>query len=126
MIDSVAGIMKAAPTPCAARKPTSTASFGANPIAALARPNTITPNRKIWPVGDVLNRGRQDIMPITDSVPTNGIHRKKGRPMANAQLRKVPISSWAFSGDGHSLSHEDRLNYVQHRLPGAIQGVVAR
>jgi hypothetical protein len=26
----------------------------------------------------------------------------------------------AFAGDGDSISHEDRLNYVQHRLPKVI------
>ncbi len=45
MMARVAGIMNAAPMPCTARNATSTASFGAKPIAALAIPNTVTPNR---------------------------------------------------------------------------------
>jgi hypothetical protein len=46
MIDSVAGIMNAAPIPWTARNATSTASLGAKPIARLEAPNTATPNRK--------------------------------------------------------------------------------
>ena len=45
MIDRVAGIMNAAPTPCTARKPTSQASLGEKPMARLEKPNTTTPNR---------------------------------------------------------------------------------
>ena len=47
MIASVAGIMNAAPTPWTARKATRSVSLGANPIARLDRPNTVTPNRNI-------------------------------------------------------------------------------
>ena len=47
MIDSVAGIMNAAPIPWMARNVTSTPSFGATPIARLDSPNTTTPNRNI-------------------------------------------------------------------------------
>jgi hypothetical protein len=47
MIDSVAGIMNAAPMPWTARKMTSAVSSGASPIAMLDRPNTTTPNRNI-------------------------------------------------------------------------------
>ena len=39
--------MNAAPTPWTARKATRNVSLGANPIARLDRPNTITPNRNI-------------------------------------------------------------------------------
>ena len=47
MIDSVAGIMNAAPMPWIARKATSVVSVGAKPIARLESPNTATPNRNI-------------------------------------------------------------------------------
>ena len=47
MIDSVAGIMNAAPTPCAARPATSQASLCEKPMNALDRPNATTPNRNI-------------------------------------------------------------------------------
>ena len=47
MIDSVAGIMNAAPMPWTARKATSAVSVGAKPIAALEMPNTTTPNRNM-------------------------------------------------------------------------------
>ena len=47
MIDSVAGIMNAAPTPWTARNRTSVVSVGAKPIAALEIPNTATPNRNM-------------------------------------------------------------------------------
>ena len=47
MIDSVAGIMKAAPMPWTARKATSQVSFGAKPMIRLDTPNTTTPNRNI-------------------------------------------------------------------------------
>ena len=47
MIDSVAGIMNAAPTPWMARPATSHSSVGARPIAALETANTTTPNRNI-------------------------------------------------------------------------------
>ena len=48
MIESVAGIIIAAPTPCTARHATSQVSLGEKPIAALAHANTVTPNRKIF------------------------------------------------------------------------------
>jgi hypothetical protein len=47
MIESVAGIMKAAPMPCAARPPTNQASDCEKPMKALERPNTMTPKRNI-------------------------------------------------------------------------------
>ena len=40
MIESVAGIMNAAPTPCTARPPTSQASLCEKPMKALDRPKT--------------------------------------------------------------------------------------
>ena len=47
MIDSVAGIMNAAPMPCTARQPTSQASLGEKPMVALDTANVMTPNRNI-------------------------------------------------------------------------------
>ena len=47
MIDRVAGIMKAAPIPCAARPATSQASLCESPMKALERPKTMTPKRNI-------------------------------------------------------------------------------
>jgi hypothetical protein len=47
MIESVAGIMNAAPMPWTARQPTSHASFGEKPMVALENANTMTPNRNI-------------------------------------------------------------------------------
>ena len=47
MIERVAGIMNAAPTPWTARNATSQAWPGAKPIAALDSANTTTPNRNI-------------------------------------------------------------------------------
>jgi hypothetical protein len=47
MIDSVAGIMKAAPTPWTARKAISQASLWEKPMSALDRPKTTTPNRNM-------------------------------------------------------------------------------
>ena len=47
MIESVAGIMNAAPTPCAARPATSQASLCESPMKALERPKTMTPKRNI-------------------------------------------------------------------------------
>ena len=47
MIESVAGIMNAAPMPWTARNATSALSEGAKPMAALETPNTSTPNRNI-------------------------------------------------------------------------------
>ena len=47
MIDSVAGIMNAAPTPWRARKPISQASDCEKPMRALDRPKTTTPNRNM-------------------------------------------------------------------------------
>ena len=46
MIDSVAGIINAAPMPWTARLTTSEASFGARPAVAEESANTTTPNRK--------------------------------------------------------------------------------
>jgi hypothetical protein len=46
MIESVPGIISAAPTPCSAREPTSQPSFGAKPIVAEAKAKMPTPNRK--------------------------------------------------------------------------------
>src|SRR6185312_11402295 len=46
MIESVAGIISAAPEPCTARQATSQVSFGEKPIAALEPANTTTPVRK--------------------------------------------------------------------------------
>ncbi len=46
MIDSVAGIISAAPTPWTARQATSHVSLGANPMAPLARAKIVTPARK--------------------------------------------------------------------------------
>ena len=48
MIDRVAGSMNAAPVPWIARPATSQACEGANPIAALDRANTTTPQRNIF------------------------------------------------------------------------------
>jgi hypothetical protein len=45
-IESVAGIMKAAPIPCTARLITSQASFGAKPAVADESANTLTPKKK--------------------------------------------------------------------------------
>ena len=47
MIESVAGIMNAAPTPWMARPATSQPWSGARPMAALDSANTTTPNRNI-------------------------------------------------------------------------------
>ena len=47
MIDSVAGIMNAAPMPWAARPATSQASLWEKPMKALERPKTTTPKRNI-------------------------------------------------------------------------------
>src|SRR3954452_465369 len=47
MIDNVAGIMNAAPMPCAARPATSQASLWEKPMNALDRPNATTPKRNI-------------------------------------------------------------------------------
>ena len=47
MIESVPGIMNAAPTPWTAREATSQPSEGAKPIVAEASANTTTPNRNI-------------------------------------------------------------------------------
>ena len=47
MIDRVAGIMKAAPMPCAARPATSQASLCESPMKALDRPKTTTPKRNM-------------------------------------------------------------------------------
>lgn len=47
MIDSVPGIMNAAPMPWIARPATSTSCDGAKPIDALESAKTITPNRNI-------------------------------------------------------------------------------
>ena len=47
MIDSVPGIMNAAPTPWTAREATSQPSVGAKPIVAEATAKTTTPNRNI-------------------------------------------------------------------------------
>jgi hypothetical protein len=46
MIDSVAGIMNAAPSPCATRPATSHSSLCDRPMKALDRPKTTTPPRK--------------------------------------------------------------------------------
>ena len=47
MIESVAGIMNAAPTPCTARPATSQAWSGARPMAALESAKTTTPKRNM-------------------------------------------------------------------------------
>ena len=47
MIERVAGIMNAAPTPCAARPATSQASLCEKPMKALDRPKTTTPKRNM-------------------------------------------------------------------------------
>ena len=47
MIDSVAGIMNAAPTPWTARKAISHASDCEKPMRALESPKTMTPNRNM-------------------------------------------------------------------------------
>ncbi len=47
MIERVAGIISAEPTPCTARQATSQVSLGEKPIAALEHANTITPAMKI-------------------------------------------------------------------------------
>ena len=47
MIERVAGIMNAAPTPWIARPATSAPWLGARPMAALERANTTTPKRNI-------------------------------------------------------------------------------
>ncbi len=47
MIDSVAGIIIAEPTPCTARQATSQVSLGEKPIAALESANTVTPARNM-------------------------------------------------------------------------------
>ena len=47
MIDSVAGIISAEPTPCTARQATSHVSLGEKPMAALAEAKMTTPARKI-------------------------------------------------------------------------------
>ena len=52
MIESVAGIMNAAPMPCAARPATSQASLCESPMKALERPKTMTPKRNIAPAAE--------------------------------------------------------------------------